>query len=88
MHSPEACHFICRIHATSARASVSDRPALGGMGMGPHTPLPPFFTFCTSLSVAPLSLAYLVAISLKAGPTTLVFLEWQAMQLLLVARAS
>src|SRR5262245_66376194 len=43
---------------------------LGGIGIEPHAPLPPFFTFCSNLASADLSPAYFLAISLCPGPTT------------------
>jgi hypothetical protein len=61
---PAIPYFIVIIHTTSALMSGSFTCPLGGIGMSPHAPLPPSFTFLIRLASAPLSLRYLSAISL------------------------
>src|SRR6185503_8232534 len=75
-------------HATSFLMSASFTWVLGGMGIWPHTPTPPSFTFFSSLAGADLSPRYLLATSLYEGPTTFLSTAWQARQPLLAARAS
>ena len=45
--------------------------AVAGIGMLPHEPAPPLRTFFSSIACAPLSFLYLLAISLKEGPSDL-----------------
>jgi hypothetical protein len=54
------------------RTSDSGTSLFAGIGVVPHTPLPPFITFGTSLSSAAGSPLYFAATSLYAGPTSLV----------------
>src|SRR5689334_643987 len=51
-----------RIHSTSVLTSASGT-LLGGIGIAPHTPLPPAFTFPISFSSALLSSLYFLATS-------------------------
>src|SRR5690606_14086275 len=52
-----------------------------------QVPLPPFVTFSASLASMPFWPLYFLATSLKAGPTILLSMPWQAMQAFLAARA-
>src|SRR5512141_2015414 len=60
--------------------SASDTDALGGIGTGPQTPEPPFFTFSASFAGALASPRYFAATSLYAGPTTFLSIAWHAVQ--------
>jgi hypothetical protein len=80
-------YFVANIQAASFLASASLTCALAGMGTGPQTPPPPLMILPASLSAAPLSLAYLAAMSLNDGPTTFLSTAWQAMQFLELAKA-
>ena len=51
-----AAYLRERIHCTTVLMSASFRWGLGGIGMSPHTPLPPAFTLWIRLASAPLSL--------------------------------
>ena len=67
--------------------SASGTAALGGIGIWPHTPCPPFFTFCCSVAATFCPL-YFWAISLYAGPTVFLSTVWHARQLCFLASAS
>src|SRR5262249_3378807 len=67
--SPAPCYLSDSTHVTIVLMSASGT-LLGGIGIVPHTPLPPLFTFCSSFAGAELSPAYFLAISLYPGPTT------------------
>ena len=71
-------------HWTSVLTSASGT-LFGGIGIAPQTPVLPFLTLCSSLSSAYASPAYFFEMSLNAGPTTFLSIEWQAEQLYLVA---
>ena len=62
-------------------ASFSAMVALGGMETSPQAPLPPVTIFLASRSGAEASPAYLAAIWVKLGPTSLPSTRWQALQL-------
>src|SRR5215813_2827548 len=64
-----SCYLSDSTHVTIVLMSASGT-LLGGIGIVPHTPLPPLFTFCSSFAGAELSPAYFLAISLYPGPTT------------------
>src|SRR5439155_25519502 len=68
--------------------SSSGTCALGGIGIGPHTPEPPPLTFCVSLASADESPLYLAATSINAGPTIFLSTPWQAEQPSLAINAS
>src|ERR1700749_4716221 len=72
-------YFCDSTHFTRVLASASVT-LLGGMGTCPHTPEPPARTFFDSVARAFLSLLYLAATSLYAGPTIFLSTEWQARQ--------
>src|SRR5215472_10149173 len=67
--------FSVSIQSTRALMSASDTCALGGIGICPHTPVPPFFTFSTSIAAALASPLYFAATSWYAGPTTFLSIE-------------
>lgn len=48
----EDAHFSVKIQRTIFSMSASATCGLGGIGTGPHTPTPPFFTFSTSLGTS------------------------------------
>src|SRR4030095_11748834 len=81
-------YLIDSIHVTSVLMSASLTCPLGGIGISPHTPLPPSFTFFVRLASAPLSLSYLSAMSLYLGPISFLSTVWQARQPLALASAS
>jgi hypothetical protein len=87
MHKPTN-YFSDRTHFTKVRASASETCVLAGIGTAPHTPLPPFNTFCVNLFSASFCPAYFAATSLKAGPTTLFEIEWQVIQFFALANSS
>src|ERR1700690_3773394 len=71
--------YWLRTHARILCRSPSFTCGFVGMGTGPHTPLPPAFTLANSLASAPLSVLYLAATSLNAGPTIFLSTPWQDM---------
>src|SRR5258706_13954541 len=81
-------HLSDRIHFTSAWMSLSLTVLLGGIGTWPQTPTPPSFTFFTSIASAVLSLRYLAATSLNAGPTIFLSTAWHAVQAFFFASSS
>ena len=58
-----AYFFSASMYAIIVLMSSSLTCGLGGMGTGPQTPDPPFFTFSASLAAAPASPLYLAATS-------------------------
>ena len=50
--------YIASIHSTSTARSASLTLSLGGIGIGPHTPLPPARILSISLACAAVSPAY------------------------------
>src|SRR6185437_440123 len=74
-------YFSARISSTIFLISASEtRGEFGGIGIGPQTPEPPFFTFSTSISTALGLPRYLAATSLYDGPTIFLSSEWHALQ--------
>ena len=60
---------------------------MGGITMGPQTPVEPLLILSAKYAAASLRSLYLAAISLKAGPTIFLATEWQFRQALLSANS-
>lgn len=74
-------------HLANCCASAALTWVLAGMAIGPQTPPPPFMILVANLSAASFCPAYLLATSLRAGPTTFFSTAWHAKQFLEVASA-
>src|SRR5574340_782848 len=82
-------YFWLKTHATMVLMSPSLTDfAVAGMGIWPKAPAPPLRTLVSSLAWAPLSPAYLAAISFKEGPTDFPAIAWHAPQLFCLNRVS
>src|SRR5690606_41113061 len=73
---------VARIFASSSVTGFA------GIGIGPQLPCVPFLICPARVSTAPATPAFLAATSLSAGPTSLVSMEWQAAQGLLLNSSS
>jgi hypothetical protein len=75
------------IYRTISVTSFFDNCGCGVIGICPQTPAPPFITLPLSLEITAGVFWYFFAISTKAGPTSFVFIAWQALQSLFAIKA-